>query len=120
MPCDKDRRASLSIREFDTGALGVHCFAGCPVESVVAALGLQLNDLFPPRPDAPGAGSAGEKRPYSVRELVEALDRELLVAWALLGDLAAGADVFSPHDRRRAGLARDRCAALIEELRHAR
>lgn len=49
-PAHEDRAASLSIAERD-GTILLHCFAGCPAIEVVHALGLELPDLFPPRPD---------------------------------------------------------------------
>lgn len=119
-PAHKDRHASLSVREFDTGAVGLHCFAGCEVESVVRAMGLQMEDLFPPRPDRAAAGSRGDPKPYTVRQLLAALSHELHVVWVLLAELAAGKHDIPAADRRRAALARERCVALIEELRSAR
>lgn len=110
----KERTASLSIRELDDGRVLLHCFAGCEVGAVLGAIGLDLADLFPPR-DGPGAGRPVERRPFSVRDLIAALQSELRVAWVLLADLAAGREV-TEADRRRALKARDRCAALIEEL----
>lgn len=118
-PAHKDRTASLSVRELDSGAWLIHCFAGCPVDSVVAAMGLRMEDLFPPRQAAPGAGRAPERRPFSARDLVGALAGELRVVWVLLADLEAGKQP-TPKDRQRAGIARERCAALIDELRHVR
>ena len=118
-PAHKDRTASLSVREVDTGATLLHCFAGCPVESVVGALGMSMEDLFPPRQATPGAGRAPERRPFSARELLDALNTELRLVWVLLTDIEAGKQP-APKDRQRAGIARERCAALIEELRHVR
>ncbi len=113
-PSHKDRRASLSVRALDNGRVLVHCFAGCPVDLVVGAAGLQLQDLFPPR--APQQQySRGEPRPFRAREAIFALQAELRVAWVLLGDLAEGKEMGAA-DRKRAGVARDRCQALIEEL----
>jgi len=43
-----DRKASLSITEGKEGRILLKCFAGCPVESIVVALGLKMADLFPP------------------------------------------------------------------------
>ncbi len=117
-PAHKDRRASLSIRELEDGRWLVHCFAGCPVDAVLDAAGLRIEDLFPERVAA-GGGTPPEKRPFSVRELLDALAAELNVAWVLLADLAKG-KVADERDRRRAGRARDRCAALIQELTHVR
>lgn len=118
-PAHKDRTASLSVRELDTGATLLHCFAGCRVEDVVAALGLRMEDLFPPREATPGTGRNPERRPFSARDLLDALATELRVVWVLLADMEAGKQP-GPKDRQRAGIARERCAALIEELRHVR
>lgn len=117
-PAHKGRSLTLSVREFDTGVVGLKCFAGCEVEAIVAALGLTLEDLFPPR-QSPGHGRPAERRPYSVRQLIDALATELQVAWVVLSDVASDRPV-STADRRRAGVARDRCVMLLQELQHVR
>jgi hypothetical protein len=48
-PAHDDRSPSLSICELDDGRILVHDFAGCSASDVVAAVGLELKDLFPPR-----------------------------------------------------------------------
>lgn len=48
-PAHPDDRASMSISEGDSGAIVVRCFAGCDAKDIVAALDLELKDLFPPR-----------------------------------------------------------------------
>jgi hypothetical protein len=49
-PAHEDREASLSIRDGDDGRVLLKCFAGCSTEAIVGALGLEMRDLFPPRP----------------------------------------------------------------------
>lgn len=49
-PAHEDRTASLSIAEGEGGTCLIHCFSGCRAADVVAALGLELGDLFVPRP----------------------------------------------------------------------
>ena len=117
-PAHKDRTASLSVRELDDGRVLLHDFAGCSTESVVAALGLRMEDLFPPRAVS-SSGRAAEPRPFSARELLNALSSELNVAWIILSDVASGRELDA-RTRKRAGVARERCAALIDELRHVR
>lgn len=46
-PAHPDRSPSLSIREGSDGRTLLHCFAGCELQAIVAALGLRLADLFP-------------------------------------------------------------------------
>jgi hypothetical protein len=52
-PAHDDQNASLSVSEGDDGRVLVHCHTGCAVEEIVAALNLEMRDLFeggsPPR-----------------------------------------------------------------------
>jgi hypothetical protein len=45
-PAHDDRDPSLSIHRRHDGVVGLHCFAGCSTEAVVAALGLEWGDLW--------------------------------------------------------------------------
>ena len=45
-PAHEDRNPSLSVAEGDDGRVLLQCFAGCPTESVVGAIGLRMTDLF--------------------------------------------------------------------------
>jgi CHC2 zinc finger len=46
-PAHEDRHPSLSVGVGDDGRVLLHCYAGCDVQAVVAALGLQMADLYP-------------------------------------------------------------------------
>lgn len=47
-PAHLDKTPSLSIKD-DGGKILLHCFGqGCGVDSIAAAIGLDLSDLFPP------------------------------------------------------------------------
>jgi hypothetical protein len=48
-PAHDDNGPSLSVRETPDGSVLIHCFAGCDVTEIVAAIGLEVADLFPPR-----------------------------------------------------------------------
>ena len=56
-PAHEDKNPSLAISE-KGGKILIHCHAGCPKESIVAAMGLELKDLFidesPTPPNANG------------------------------------------------------------------
>lgn len=58
-PAHDDRKPSLSVREGDDSRILVHCFAGCLVGDICAALGLAMRNLFP----------ASEPLPRSQREV---------------------------------------------------
>lgn len=45
-PAHQDRNPSLSISEGEDGRVLLHCHAGCTIEAIVAALDLELSDLF--------------------------------------------------------------------------
>ncbi len=42
-----DNRASLSVNVGNDGRVLLHCHAGCSVEAIVQAIGLDMSDLFP-------------------------------------------------------------------------
>jgi hypothetical protein len=47
-PAHPDRTNSLSLHQGDDGRVLVKCFAGCSTQAIVAAIGLEMRDLFPP------------------------------------------------------------------------
>ena len=80
-PAHDDEHASLSVGVQEDGRVLLHCFAGCDVVDVVAAMGLGMRDLFP-KPSA-SAGLArrdrrdGARRGKGERAAVEAGGRGL-------------------------------------------
>lgn len=109
----RHKTRTLALYEADDGRLLVKCHAGCDVGSIVAAVGLELTDLFPPRevPD----GAPRPRKPWSVRDVAHALEAEAAICWIVLSDMAAGRPITAT-DRKRAGDAADRCAHLLREL----
>jgi hypothetical protein len=45
-PAHDDRDPSLSIKEAHDGKVLLHCWSGCTADDIVAAIGLELSDLF--------------------------------------------------------------------------
>ena len=111
----KHNPRTLAVFEAEDGRVLVKCHAGCDVQSIVGAVGLDLSDLFPPKSpgDAPRV-----RKPWSSRDVARALESEAAVAWVVLTDLAAGKPI-TRTDRERAGVAAQRCAHLIKELLNA-
>ncbi len=52
-PAHEDRNASLSVGTGADGRIVLKCFSGCTAEAVVGAMGLKMEDLFPPKAPAP-------------------------------------------------------------------
>ncbi len=77
-PAHNDRNPSLAIKYTDDGKILVHCFAGCEVDSIVTALGLELSDLMPDNP----AYKKGSKPPKFNK--YELFDRILFESTILL------------------------------------
>ena len=83
-PAHDDNGPSLSIKELPDGRVLLHCFAGCGVEDVVAAVGLGAADLFPPRENS--GAPVQRRRLLPASQALELLhDEAQLVALAEIG-----------------------------------
>lgn len=114
-PAHDDRRASLAIRELDDDRVLVHCFAACDVESVLAAVGLTFDDLYPPRAIASGKP---ERRPFPAADVLRAIGFETLLVSIAAAALAKG-EPLAEQDKNRLALAHTRISAAILETNHA-
>lgn len=112
-PAHEDRRASLAVREIDGGLTLAHCFAGCSVHEVLAAAGLVVSDLFPPRPADPAYAGKPERRPFPAADILRAVAFEALVVGCAASTLGAGG-VLSDDDRARLMLAARRLQAACD------
>jgi hypothetical protein len=63
-PAHDDDRPSLHISKGDDGHVLVYCHGGCETSEVLAAVGLQLRDLFAKRRDAGGDPPERVEYPY--------------------------------------------------------
>ena len=100
-PAHADRTPSLSVKEGDDGRVLLHCFGGCEMEAVVAAMGLRPADLFP----ADKAPQRTTRLPgVSIRELKAAAEFERQVLYIVKSDQMNGRTV-SQADWERAKLA---------------
>ena len=111
-PGHDDRHASLSIREADDDKTLIHCFAGCSVHEIVAAVGLDLSDLFPPRPEAHAV--KGERRPFPAADVLRCIAFEALVVAVAASRLGQG-ELIDAQDRARLMLAASRIQTAVRE-----
>ena len=97
-PAHKDSSPSLSIKEASDGRVLVNCFAGCGALEVITAVGLDWDDMFPPRDEHyPG------RRVSAPRETVDSLVVEIAE-----NDRAMGRRLSKPDiERYRDALKRD-------------
>lgn len=112
-PAHDDKGPSLSVRETPDGAVLLHCFSGCEVTDVVAAMGLQMTDLFPPK-ERPATAPKKIANLLTAGQALELLAAEsLLVAVALTNYLRG--ITLTPADTERLRLAAARINLLHEQ-----
>ena len=104
VPTRKDKRPSGSLRELEDGRLLVHDFAGDSVPDILAAIGLEMSDLYPDRMEQ---ANPGERRPFPAADALRCVAFECLVVAAAAAALAAGQPISSV-DRERLLVAAER------------
>ncbi len=107
-PAHLDKRPSLAIRELDDERVLIHCFAGCSVEEVLHAVGLELDALYPEK--LIGHCLHPERRPFSARDILEAVGNEALIVSVAASTIARG-ETLVEDDRKRLMLASRRLQA---------
>lgn len=107
VPTRKDKRPSGSARELEDGRLLIHDFAGSSVPEILAAVGLDMTDLYPERITEHGKR---ERRPFLATDALRCVAFEALVCAAAAAALAAG-EPLSSVDRDRLIVAAERLNA---------
>lgn len=87
-PAHEDKAPSLSVRELDDGRVLLHCFAGCETQSVLDAVGLTFEDLFPEK--VGGDIGRRERRPFNAADVLRCLSYEAVVLCQYATLLAKG------------------------------
>ena len=105
VPTRKDKRPSGSARELEDGRLLIHDFAGDSVPEILAAVGLEMSDLFPDN-GLEGERHA-ERRPFPAIDALRCVSFECLVVAAAAAAMATG-QPLSSVDRERLLVAAER------------
>lgn len=95
-PAHEDKTPSLSIKAGDDGRILVHCFAECPVEEVLAAVGLTFDALYPEKLE----GHTQPRMRVDPRAALDAVAHELTVCAVYVADVRKG-DTPSEADHAR-------------------
>jgi DNA-directed RNA polymerase subunit K/omega len=109
-PAHDDKNPSLAIRELDDGRILIKCFAGCDVHSVLAAVGLEINALFPKRLTSDGKPIS---RPFSAADALKCLAFEAMLVQLAAEEISAG-KTLSDADIKRLEVAAARIKAALE------
>lgn len=119
-PAHDDRVASLSVRAGERAAL-LHCFAGCPVKEVCAAIGIKHSDIFydqTPNPSAARKSRIRKERAVFARarlgrEIDAKRQADLLIRSRVGMDISEWMDLDLDEEMSRLSAA---YAALKEEI----
>ena len=116
-PAHPDKSPSLSIRELTDERVLIHCFTGCSADAVLAAVGLEIGDLFPPRSDD-HPRTTPERRPFAPMDALKALSLEVAVVLLAARDmLEAGDLVLGEEGFDRLALAAERIQSGLNLVR---
>lgn len=97
-PAHEDKNPSMTIREVEDGRVLVHCFTGCDTESVLGAVGLEFDALFPPKPL--GDRVVPLRRPFPAVDVLEAVAHEALVVHLIARSIATTGNITEDQRRR--------------------
>lgn len=92
-PAHADKSPSLSVRDGGDGRVLVLCRAGCETSSVLAAVGLDFDALFPP--NVLGERVPAVRKPFPAAHVLEALYEDTLFLQQLVISIQASGTASS-------------------------
>jgi hypothetical protein len=101
----------MTIRELDDGRVLLHDFGGDSPAEILAAIGLDFSDLYPPR--ATGDHTKPERRPFPAADILRAIAFEATIV-ALAGAAMIAGEPFSQFDKDRLLLAVGRISDALD------
>ena len=104
-----DRSRGLSVKETSDGTTLIHCFAGCPPAEILAAIGLELSDLFPEKLEP----RKGKRPAWNHRELLVVIRDEAMLVACAAGWIVDGKPLDS-DDVERVTLAASRIRTALQ------
>ena len=114
-PAHEDKSPSLSVREGEDGRVLVHCFGGCSVDQIVGAVGMDINDLFPPKREwSQQTTTVKAMKPrFYASDLMRIISFEALVVSICAYDMSQGKKL-SEGDRERMKLSQQRIEEAVK------
>jgi len=87
-PAHSDKHPSLNVRELDDGRVLVKCFAGCSVQEVLDAVGLEFDALYPEKLISHCLHP--ERHPFNAKDILEVVGYEALIVSVAASTIARG------------------------------
>lgn len=112
-PAHQDRSPSLSIKALQDGTILLHDFGGCSPSDVLAAVGLELRDLFPERSVDHRGPARDRKHWHAAADALRTLKFEVVLVAVAAESIVAGKQL-SNEDRDRLMQAASRIRATVE------
>ena len=109
-PAHEDRHPSMNVREVEDGKVLVICRSGCSTQSILDALGLEWEALFP---DKPAFALERELRKFPASDVLTALADEAMLVAVAASNLAQGVELTA-EDRQRLITAANRFYNAVE------
>lgn len=113
-PAHDDKSPSLAVRELGDGTVLAHCFAGCGIDAILSAVGLEVGDLFA-RPLRHHLAPVAQPR-FPVRDVLECVAKEVTVVAICAHALRKGGSLQSA-DVERLNMAHARIQEAINVIR---
>jgi hypothetical protein len=82
--------SALSVGVGAENQVLLRCWTGCEVEEIVYSLGLELSDLFPPKPQHHTSGPPARRRLLTAGQALDLLEAEMTLTVVCAADMAAG------------------------------
>jgi hypothetical protein len=114
-PSHQDKSPSMTIAETDDGRVLVHCFAGCSVEEILGAVGMEFDVLYPPKPERHEPFKPMAK-PFMAYSVIEVLAFEALIV-VTAARLIANGETLDSNDYQRLLLAAERMQGVVNHVR---
>lgn len=76
-PAHPDKNPSLAVRELDDGRVLIYCRAGCATRDIIAAVGLEFSDLYPPK--LTDTFIKSERKPFNAADILKIIALEVTV-----------------------------------------
>ena len=113
-PAHGDKNPSLSIALSQRDAILLKCWSGCSPQEVVEALGMDMSDLFPPRPERIDH-RVRSKRSFHAYDAVAVLARDAMFLTMIAAKLR-NKEALTEKDMADLVTVTGRCQRIAEEV----
>lgn len=90
-PAHDDKSPSMTIRSVDDGKILAYCFAGCGIEAITGAVGLNVSELMPDK--QPDVLRASRAIPFSPSDVLACVKSDASLIYIVMCDLDKGLDL---------------------------